>query len=126
MAVSENLYFWKRRNIGGGSTGRGGNIIVWVVTLLILLAGGGGSGYYYFIWKPEQERLARVKAEQAARQQKIKAIEDFYRKSLTGGNISDASLLLEQLLLANKKLSQVGFAPKALNVPIRVAHSAMR
>ena len=58
MAVSENLYFWKRRNIGGGFTGRGGNIIVWVVTLLILLAGGGGSGYYYFIWKPEQERLA--------------------------------------------------------------------
>jgi hypothetical protein len=115
VAVSENIYFWKRRNIiGGGSTGRGGNIIVWVVTLLILLAGGGGSGYYYFIWKPEQERLAKIKAEQAARQQKIKAIEDFYRKSLTGGSISDASLLLEQLLLANKKLSQVGFAPKSI------------
>ncbi|TKV07584.1 hypothetical protein FDX06_04760, partial [Citrobacter sp. wls618] len=92
MAVSENLYFWKRRNIGGGSTGRGGKIIVWVVTLLILLAGGGGSGYYYFIWKPEQERLARVKAEQAARQQKITAIEDFYRNSLTGGSISEALL----------------------------------
>lgn len=58
--------------------------------------------------------MARVKAEQAARQQKIKAIEDFYRKSLTGGSISDASLLLEQLLLANKKLSQVGFAPKSI------------
>lgn len=112
MAVSENLYFWKRRNIGGAPTGRGGKIIVWVVTLLILLAGGGGSGYYYFIWKPEQERLAKIKAEQAARQQKIKAIEDFYRNSLTGGSISDASLLLEQLLLANKKTVAGGLCTK--------------
>lgn len=114
MAVSENLYFWKRRNMGGAPTGRGSSAITWVAILLVLLVGGGGAGYYYFIWKPEQERLAKVKAEQADRQKKIKAIEDFYRNSLTGGSIADANRLLEQILLANRKVSQLGFSAKSI------------
>ncbi|MEF9887649.1 MULTISPECIES: hypothetical protein [Citrobacter] len=114
MAVSENLYFWKRRNIGGAPAGRGGRFVTWIVTLLVLFAGGGGAGYYYFVWKPEQERLARVQAEQTARQQKIKAIEDFYRNSLSGGSISDANNLLEQILISSEKLSQAGFSVNSI------------
>lgn len=114
MAESNKLYFWKSRSLNVSSPGKGTPVLVWVIVVLLLLIAGGGGAYYYLVWKPEQERLAQIEREKAARQQKIKAVEKFYQDSLTGGSITDVHKLLAQLHMVNDRLAMLGFSPKAM------------
>lgn len=114
MAGSDKLYFWKRRNLNGVASGKRTPVLVWIILGLVLVLSGTGAAYYYLIWQPEQERLARLEAEKAARQQKINAIETFYKDSLAGGSIADVHKLFEQLRLVNHRLAMLGFSPTAI------------
>lgn len=114
MAESNKLYFWKSRSLNVSSSGKGTPVLVWIIVVLLLLVAGGGGAWYYLIWKPEQERIAQLEREKAARQQKIKSVEKFYQDSLSGGSIADVHKLLAQLHLVNDRLAMLGFRPSAI------------
>lgn len=114
MAESNKLYFWKSRNLNVSSSGKGTPVLVWIIMVLLLLVAGGGGAWYYLVWKPEQERIAQLEREKAARQQKIKSVEKFYQDSLSGGSIADVHKLLAQLHLVNDRLAMLGFRPSAI------------
>ena len=114
MAESNKLYFLKRRRRNVPASGKGPPVLVWISMVRLYLAAGGGGAWYYLVWKPEQERIAQLEREKAARQQKIKSVEKFYQDSLSGGSIADVHKLLAQLHLVNDRLAMLGFRPSAI------------